>query len=120
MSKAADDVLSERMRQQTAEGFDTVHDDDHIDGSLAIAAACYASPHRIYVKQDYADSVTFIDPWPWEQRSDRRPYDGNVVRSNGSKGEKHRRKLLVKAGALILAEIERIDRASANDGEPKP
>lgn len=112
VTSPAGDVLNERHRQITAEGFDTVHDDEHTDGSLAIAAACYASPHRIYVKRDYADSVTFLDPWPWDQRWDRRPYEGNTVRSNGSKGEKHRRKLLVKAGALILAEIERIDRVT--------
>lgn len=50
------------------------------------------------------------------QQWDKRPHDGNVVRSNGSKGEKHRRGLLVKAGALILAEIERIDRAESSAG----
>lgn len=117
MSKAADDVTSERLRQQSVEGFDTTHDDDHIDGSLALAAACYAAPHRIYVKQDYADRVSFVDPWPWDQCWDKRPYEGNMVRSNGAKGEKHRRKLLVKAGALILAEIERIDRATSSAKE---
>lgn len=116
MTKAADDVLAERKRQIEKEGFSLAHDDGHSDGSLALAAACYATPHRIYLKADYADSVAFHDPWPWDERWDRRPYEGNVVRSNGSKGEKHRRKLLVKAGALILAEIERIDRASQSSG----
>lgn len=120
MSKAAEDVLAERTRQIAVEGFNPKHDDDHIDGSLAMAAACYAAPHRIYIKQDYADRVSFTDPWPWEQYADKRPYEGNMVRSNGVKGEKHRRKLLVKAGALILAEIERIDRASQSQRVSKP
>lgn len=111
-SAAVNDVLVERVRQLSEEGYDAAHDDEHTDGSLALAAACYATPHRIYVKQDYADSVTFVDPWPWEKRADKRPYDGNVVRSNGSKGEAKRRDLLVKAAALILAELERIDRAA--------
>jgi len=118
-NKAAEDVLAERIRQIAKEGYTTAHDDDHTDGSLAMAAACYAAPHRIYVKADYSDGVSFSDPWPWLQQWDKRPHDGNVVRSNGAKGEKHRRRLLVKAGALILAEIERIDRADTKGAPPK-
>jgi hypothetical protein len=114
MTQAADDVIAERTRQVEREGFSHDHDDDHTDGAIAMAAACYAPPHRIYRKEDYAEGVHFVDPWPWEWRSDKRPHNGNEVRSNGAKGEKYRRSLLVKAGALILAEIERIDRATAN------
>lgn len=112
MSKAADDVLAERRRQIEAEGYTAKHDDEHQDGTIAMAAACYAAPHRIYIKADYALGVSFMDPWPAGWRSDKRPHEGNMVRSNGAKGEQYRRRLLVKAGALIIAEIERIDRAS--------
>lgn len=112
-SQAVNDVLVERVRQLSEEGYDAVHDDEHTDGELAIAAACYAAPHRIYRKEDYAEGTHFVDPWPWEWNSDKRPHEGNTVRSNGAKGEKYRRSLLIKAAALILAELERIDRASA-------
>lgn len=105
-------IADERARQINAEGYSHEHDDTHREGEIAIAAACYAAPHRIYVKRDYADGVTFSDPWPAGWRGDKRPYDGNVVRSNASKGEAKRRDLLVKAAALIVAEIERIDRAA--------
>jgi len=38
---AARDVLAERQRQVTAEGWTPEHDDSHKAGSLAAAAACY-------------------------------------------------------------------------------
>jgi hypothetical protein len=110
-SKAINDVLVERVRQLSEEGYDGAHDDTHTAGELAMAAACYAAPHRIYKKADYADGVSFMDPWPRGWRKDKRPYNDGAIRSNGSKGEPYRRELLVKAAALILAEIERIDRA---------
>jgi hypothetical protein len=104
-SAAINDVLVERVRQLTEEGYDALHDDQHDDGALAMAAACYAAPHRIYQKRDFADGVSFADPWPPGWRGDKRPHEGNVVRSNGAHGEPHRRSLLVKAAALILAEL---------------
>lgn len=112
-SAAVNDVLVERVRQLSEEGYDAAHDDQHDDGALAMAAACYAAPHRLYVKTDYADGCSFSDPWPRDWRGDKRPHEGNMVRSNGAHGEPHRRSLLVKAAALILAELERIDRAAA-------
>jgi hypothetical protein len=111
--KALQDVADERARQINDEGYTREHDDEHDDGAIAMAAACYAAPHRIYVKNDYADGVSFYDPWPRGWLGDKRPHEGNVVRSNASHGEAKRRDLLVKAAALIVAEIERIDRAEA-------
>lgn len=46
-----------------------------------------------------------------DTRPDKRPHEGNEVRSNGARGELYRRRLLEQAAALIVAEIERIDRA---------
>jgi len=88
-SKAAGDVLAERKRQVDAEGWTPEHDDKYVDGQLAAAATCYAftaarSAHHLY---NYV--------WPWS--SDWWKPDG-------------KRRNLVKAGALILAEIERLDR----------
>lgn len=107
------EIGAERAEQIGKHGWTAEHDDNNHDkGELAMAAACYAMPHRLYQKSDYADGVTYMDPWPWSRQWDKRPYHGNVVRGNGSQGEKVRRGLLVRAAALIVAEIERIDRAA--------
>lgn len=91
MTKAAADVLAERRRQIEAEGYDQAHDDEHAHGELADAAACYALQHGCLPS---GMDITG-DAWPFEAGSFR-PGD--------------RRRDLVKAGALILAEIERLDR----------
>ncbi|MBP7568106.1 MAG: hypothetical protein KA795_19080 [Burkholderiaceae bacterium] len=88
-SDAARDVLAERRRQIEAEGYDPDHDDKHTDCSLSRAAACYATGS--------------MKGWPWREEDFKDSGDGQY-------SENHRR-MLVKAGALILAEIERLDRA---------
>lgn len=103
MTKAAHDVIDERLRQQQDEGWTPKHDDKHSKGEMAVAAACYALPadHR-EMREGEPGHRTFTPPrprfWPWAS-SWWKPTD--------------RRRDLVKAGALILAEIERIDRAAA-------
>ena len=93
---AAGDVIAERQRQVEAEGWTPEHDDEHSEGQMAAAAVCYAftavrSPH-------YIGHI-----WPWS--------------SDWFKPTSKRRNL-VKASALILAEIERLDRAAlSNSGE---
>lgn len=84
-------VAAERQRQVEAEGWTAEHDDQHRTGQMADAAARYA----------VAGGGTFPDErtaflWPW-------------AGSWWKPGDKRRN--LVKAGALILAEIERLDRA---------
>jgi|GEM_PF-2339212 hypothetical protein len=89
VSQAARDVLAERRRQIEQEGWTPEYDDEfHPGGRLAHAAACYAlgkhtiGPHVLW-------------PWNWSWWK-----------------PKDRRNDLVRAGALILAEIERLDRAA--------
>jgi hypothetical protein len=41
---AVTDVMAERRRQVEQEGWTPGHDDTHDDGSLALAAVCYAHP----------------------------------------------------------------------------
>lgn len=95
---AAREVLAERQRQVTAEGWTEAHDDQHTKGEMALAAALYASPRDdLKIVGHTADVVTFADPWPWSPHWDKR-------RTHT------RRKRLVIAGALILAELERMDR----------
>lgn len=88
VSAAAADVLAERQRQVTAKGWTPEHDDEYQHCEMAVAAACY-----IMADDDPRADVPELWPWPSEWW---KPTD---VRRD-----------LVKAGALILAEIERLDR----------
>ena len=102
-SKAARDVLAERLRQVEAEGWTPAHDDFHEEGELADAAACYAAgciPMAPAAASSQGHGYTSL--WPWEAK---------WWKPGGD-----RRRDLVKAGALILAEIERLDRASMKEG----
>lgn len=119
LTSAAVDVLNERKRQIEAEGWTPEHDDTHNQGDLALAAAVYASPVNIYRKKFVAGGVSFLDPFPWdygkhyeygENRPTGRNYGSNVPPDPSTYNYEERRDLLVKAGALVLAEIERIDR----------
>ncbi len=92
LTKAANDVLAERCRQVEAEGWTPEHDDAHGVGELAIAAACYAG--NAAGKWGIATAA-----WPWAPKW-WKPTNA--------------RRDLVKAGALILAEIERLDRQPPN------
>lgn len=92
VSLAIADILTERRRQISGEGWTPVHDDEHVDGQIAEAAAAYA----YYAHEPSYDIAPSM--WPW-----------------GATAWKHTepRRNLVKAGALIIAELERIDRATA-------
>lgn len=90
--RAARDVLAERARQVSAEGWTAEHDDEHDRGALAQAAISYI------VSADGHGNRAALEWWPWD-RSWWKPTT--------------KRRDLVKAGALILAEIERLDRHEA-------
>lgn len=106
-------IHSERLRQIEVEGWTPEHDDEHTDGNLALVAALYATPTILYGRHDFANSIEFKDPWPWEDRWDKRPHNGNVLLPSDSfhVNREDRLRQLVKAGALIAAEIDRIQRA---------
>ena len=97
-------IAAERRRQVEEEGYSAEHDAEHADGSLSAAAVCYASDEPVYILEEGANGFFFKDPWPWEQRFDKRPSKGNVTLYKWSPAE--RLALLVKAGALIAAEID--------------
>ena len=86
--KISHELLAERFRQIGDEGWSFDHDDEHDCNELADAAACYALG---------APSQIINQLWPWASMW-WKPTD--------------RRRNLVKAGALIIAEIERLDRVS--------
>lgn len=90
---ALDDIATERRRQIEAEGWTAKHDDSHIEAEMALAAACYAV--NTYNGTSVPERIQ--EMWPWDLNW-WKPTD--------------RRRDLVKAGALIVAEIERLDRAT--------
>jgi hypothetical protein len=92
MSKALRDVTNERRRQIAAEGWTPEHDDQHKLGELAIAGASYAVASGFP-----ADNEPPPYGWPW----DKAWWKPTTTRQN-----------LIKAAALLVAEIERIDRAN--------
>ncbi|WP_141105039.1 hypothetical protein [Rhizobium sp. R339] len=100
------DVAAERRRQIDVEGWTPAHDDQHTDGSLAQAAAAYALKARS--DESHANGKRMQVPYLWP----------DSWHSSWWK-PKDRRQDLVRAAALIIAEIERIDRASATEGSSK-
>jgi hypothetical protein len=105
-------IAGERQRQIEKEGWTADHDDEHKDGELAIAAACYAAPYSIKADvcrlipcscreaccEHFGGTIEkrgWQDPWPWSEGWDKR-------------GKHSRIKSLAVAGALIAAEIDRL------------
>lgn len=85
--KVLEEIEQERQRQVVDEGYDYDHDDAHSTGELALAAASYAVRDLL--------PGSSISLWPWHPAA----FKPKDHRSN-----------LVRAAALIVAEIERIDR----------
>lgn len=87
-------IAAERQRQIDAEGWTPEHDAEHRANDLTAAAVCYATPYhrRAVVSRDGANVPA---GWPWLARF-WKPSPDDRVRE------------LVKAGALIAAEIDRL------------
>src|SRR5262245_30852266 len=123
--------LIERERQQIdLEGWKPERDDEYKGGEIALAACCYAAPCRLYILKTTSPlSLTLEDPWPWHPRFDKR-YDCGEVTNDGlielpepsTYSRQERIDLLVKAGALIAAEIDRLTHSvqAAPASEPAP
>lgn len=98
MNRAIEDVIAERRRQIEEEGWTPEHDDQYEPGILSGAAVSYAI-YRSHVEPSVVmgeDLIRLTWPFDWEWWK-----------------PTTRRRDLVKAGALILAEIERLDRLAA-------
>jgi hypothetical protein len=103
-------IALERLRQIRAENWTAEHDDSHDAGELASAAACYAVHAACQVHPFDGlgvEDIGHLPWWPWEREA-WKPKD--PMRN------------LVRAGALIAAEIDRLQRANnANTrSEAKP
>ncbi|QPI66126.1 hypothetical protein IR195_01515 [Vreelandella venusta] len=87
------------MRQISNEGFSSEHDGHHMKGELARAAGAYASIAGNAIERDASDTSNMLTTdWPFE----RTWWKPTTPRRD-----------LIKAAALILAELERLDRAAA-------
>jgi hypothetical protein len=113
--RGIDSIAAERERQVTEEGWTADHDDTHGAGELAWAAACYAAPERILRHHEGANgSHGFVEPWPTEtHRQTRYADDFGSYRVGWPRPDCSRIEQLAKAGALIAAEIDRLERADA-------
>lgn len=91
-------IATERQRQIEEEGWTAEHDDEHDNGELASAATAYAGAPGRWKPDEYTGTVAARTPmyWPWSPKWWKPT--GNAV------GD------LVKAGALIAAEIDRLQR----------
>lgn len=96
------DVQAERRRQITAEGWTPEHDDEHSHGQMARAAACYALAGSSAPNDGTAALLVSL-AWPWDEQW----WKPSTARRD-----------MVKACALGLAEIERLDRVAASQGGP--
>lgn len=80
---ALDLIANERARQIAVKGYTTAHDDEHDHGEIAQAAAEFSAPYSIGLAPD---------SWAYNRDEDTRLEQ------------------LAKAGALIVAEMERLAR----------
>lgn len=94
-------IAAERQRQIEAEGWTAEHDDKHTEGELAHAAAEYAWHAGVSEggRAEFPPGAP-SELWPWASKWWK---------------PKSRREDLVRAGALIAAEIDRLDRAALKE-----
>lgn len=94
-------ISVERARQVTAEGWWSGHDDEHVNAEIALAAVAYLVAHA-------DEDTAYARPWwPWNMNSFKPAARGDV-------------RNLVKAGALVAAEIDRLLRETPHWREPQP
>ena len=104
MSKSGAELITEeRHRQLSEEGWTAEHDSQHMKGELAIAGACYALDYVAESADPTAEGCYQVgnDFWPWKGGTFKTTPDDPV-------------RQLTKAGALIAAEIDRINHSSKN------
>jgi hypothetical protein len=90
-----EEIAAERQRQIEQEGWTPAHDNQHDAGEMADAAACYAMTTEIRNLTALGMPLRLL-VWPSSWSGWWKPKD--------------RRRDLIRAAALIVAEIERLDR----------
>jgi hypothetical protein len=110
-ASGVDLIHAERERQVQDEGYGPDGDDDYVDGQLPLAAVSYA-------KVAAAKSIGI--PGPYNIAPPEWPWDPEWWKPSPSAGAKDAILDLVKAGALIAAEIDRLQRIRANEESAAP
>jgi hypothetical protein len=93
-------ITQERQRQIDAEGYTPEHDDEHTYGTLAVVAATLACDGTDAVVVDQLGRGTADDPW-------------GLLSKHGYQAGGDEIHSLVIAGALIAAEIDRLQRQAS-------
>jgi hypothetical protein len=102
-------IAAERARQIEVEGWTPEHDDAHTGGEMAIAAAYYAwpAPRPLAVKK----------AWPWDAKWRKPAVPGGRIGfpepHTPEEVREARMHDLVRAGALIAAELDRLQRCGS-------
>lgn len=99
MTNGVELIAVERERQKTVEGWSNSHDDEHDSQEMVLAAIAYASVDL--ARQGFMRDRMGLSLWPWETR--------------WWKPEVDHIRNLVKAGALLAAEIDRLQRCEAQE-----
>lgn len=92
------DAIMERLSQIHEKGFDELHDDNDLPGDLAMAGIVYAllSVSELNGNTSLAELAPQL--WPWKNY-----YKPKTLREN-----------LIRSIALLVAEVERVDRNGTN------
>lgn len=104
-TEAAALITAERLRQQEEEGWTRAHDDEHTAGELEEAAHCYRQ-RAVQILYPAKFGLLIVPAgvpltWPWDVRW----WKPTTPTRN-----------LVKAGALLQAEVERLTRRGGYQG----
>ncbi len=105
-------IAEERMSQIEKHGKTLDHDiEAHNWQVLAYNAAVLAAPYKLYEKGKFANTVQFkvadlSEGWKLPNLN----HEGNVIKDNDKLEKEERIKQLVVAGALIAAEIDRLNK----------
>jgi hypothetical protein len=100
-------IASERRHQILAGGWTAEYDDQHRTGQLSAAGSCYADVAGAQIRgETNLEEIKFnmLELWPWDEQWFK-PSPDPV--SN-----------LAKAGALIAAEIDRLQRLRLKNSHP--
>lgn len=108
------EIEQKRQRQINVHGYTAEHDDEH-PGDMAEAAACYAmaalftvrfkTPDKFYKDGRHGTNLEYLIPLPDGEGAPQWPWEEAAWRPTDPRDD------LIKAATLIVAEIERIDRA---------
>ncbi len=106
MKSGAELILEERQRQVEQEGHTSTHDDKYNKGVLTMAAITYATAATSspYLRNQFRTCAEVNKPlrhWPWEM---------SYLKLGCDDDHSSRIRELTKAGALIAAEIDKLQR----------